>query len=59
MGLDRDGEESKDSLFDAETYKKGIKRWFAMFYNSNTEKFITYFKRLMKTESRIVFPNDI
>ena len=48
MGLEREGEEeSKESMFDAETYKQGIRRWFAMFYNSSTEKFISYFKRLL------------
>lgn len=51
MGLEKEGEESKESLFDAETYSQGIKRWFAMFYNSSTEKFINYFTRLIQTES--------
>lgn len=59
MGLEREGEESKESVFDVDVYKQGIKRWFAMFYNSSTEKFINYFQRLILTESQIVFPNDI
>ncbi len=59
MGLEREGEESKESLFDAEIYQAGIRRWFALFYNSSTEKFISYFTRLLQTESQIVIPNDI
>ena len=51
MGFEKDGFESKDSMFDVEIYKQGIKRWFAMFYNSSTEKFISYFTRLLETET--------
>jgi hypothetical protein len=47
MGLEREGEESKENNFDADTYKLGIKRWFSLFHNSNTEKFINYFSRLL------------
>jgi hypothetical protein len=47
MGLEREAEEHKEILFDAEIYKSGIIRWFSMFYNSSTEKFINYFKRLL------------
>jgi hypothetical protein len=48
MGMEREGnEESKEGQFDAEVYKQGIKRWFSLFHNSNTEKFISYFTRLI------------
>jgi hypothetical protein len=40
MGMEKEGEEAKESPFDAEIYKQGIKRWFSLFHNSNTEKFI-------------------
>jgi len=60
MGMEREGnEESKEEQFDAEVYKQGIKRWFSLFHNSNTEKFISYFSRLIQNEKLIVFPNDI
>jgi hypothetical protein len=49
--MERDGLESKDSVFDIETYRQGIRRWFALFYNSSTEKFINYFNRLAEQES--------
>ena len=59
MGMEKEGEEAKESPFDAEIYKSGIKRWFSLFHNSNTEKFISYFTRLVQNEKLIVFPNDI
>lgn len=39
-------------------YKKGMKRWFAMFYNSNTDKFITYLRLLMAKKSTICLPDE-
>lgn len=59
MGMDQEGEESKESHVDADVYKAGIRRWFSLFHNSNTEKFIAYFTRLLEHEKLIVLPNDI
>jgi hypothetical protein len=47
MGQDQEGAHSKESLFDPDTYQRGIRRWFSMFYNSSTDKFIAYFTKLV------------
>lgn len=57
--MEQEGEESKENPIDAQVYKSGIRRWFSLFHNSNTEKFIAYFTRLIKNEKLIVLPNDI
>jgi hypothetical protein len=49
MGLEIDKDNTEpETLCPAEIYRRGIRRWFAMFYNSNTDKFIAHFKRLME-----------
>ncbi len=52
-----------DNDFECErpVYQEGAKRWFTLFYNSATNKFIDYFERLIKTEKRVSlrFPEDI
>ena len=62
MGLEREPEETKELLepiCDMDMYKKGLQRWFALFYNSSTDKFISYFQRLLMVDSCIVFPDEI
>lgn len=59
MGLEKEGHETNESPFDAEIYRLGIKRWFSMFHNSSTEKFISYFSQLIQNEKLIVLPDDI
>ena len=64
-GLERDipALVAGDNDFECErsVYQEGAKRWFTLFYNSATNKFIDYFERLIKTEKRVSlrFPEDI
>ena len=62
-GLERDIPDNGDNDFECERpiYHEGAKRWFTLFYNSATNKFIDYFERLIKTEKRVSlrFPQDI
>ena len=52
-----------DDLYelDPHVYYEGAKRWFTLFYNSTTGKFINYFEKLIQSEKRISlrFPQDI
>ena len=54
MGLERDLEDVGEDTFECErpVYKEGAKRWFNLFYNSATDKFIEYFERLITIERR-------
>ena len=62
-GLDRDVNDIGEDEFQCEkhVYKEGAKRWFTLFHNSATPKFIDYFDRLIATEKRISLnlPQDI
>ena len=63
MGLERDFEEANEDEFQCASaeYQQGAKRWFTMFYNSMTSKFIEYFQKLITSEQRtqLYFPRDI
>ena len=63
MGNERDLNEIGEDNFqlEKEVYDEGAKRWFTLFYNSSTPKFIDYFDRLISTERRLSlhFPADI
>lgn len=59
MGKEIDLEhDTPETLTQPADYKKGIKRWFAMFYNSNTDKFIEYLRMLMSRKKTIVLPDE-
>ena len=49
MGLECDLNETAEDQFECEkaVYHKGAHRWFTLFYNSATNKFIEYFERLI------------
>ena len=63
MGLEVDLADIGEDEFqcDRQVYEEGAKRWFTMFYNSATPKFIDYFERLIAIERRVAlrFPQDI
>ena len=63
MGLERSLKHVYEDTFECvpEVYAEGIKRWFAMFYNNQTEKFIFFFEKLIQLEGRqqLNFPADI
>jgi len=59
MGKEIDMEHGAPSIqCQAADYKRGIKRWFAMFYNSNTDKFISYLRMLMTRRRTICLPDE-
>lgn len=62
-GLEREIQSSNDDAFslDRAEYFEGAKRWFNLFYNSATSKFINYFEQLIETEKRLSLrlPEDI
>jgi hypothetical protein len=63
MGLERDLEDIGEDAFQCKraVYNEGAKRWFTLFYNSATNKFIEYFEKLILSEhrSQLRFPADI
>ena len=63
MGLERSLKTKAFDNFECteEIYDAGIKRWFGLFYNNQTEKFISFFEKLISLEDRqtLNFPTDI
>ena len=63
MGLERSLKTTALDNFECvpEVYDAGIKRWFGLFYNNQTEKFISFFEKLITLEDRqaLDFPADI
>ena len=55
MGLERDLQDIGEDSFQLEkpVYQEGAARWFNLFYNSATPKFIDYFERLISVERRV------
>ena len=47
------------SLCSPEVYKAGLRRWFGLFHNSCSEKFIQYMTRLLARDHTIIFPDDL
>ena len=63
MGLERMIQTTDEDTFECseEVYDAGIQRWFGLFYNNQTEKFISFFDKLITLEDRqaLEFPADI
>ena len=55
MGLEAEIADIGEDSFECErqAYSEGAKRWFTLFYNSATNKFIEYFDKLIKLERRV------
>ena len=64
MGLERELAENLGvDTFECEKslFLQGATRWFTLFYNNATNKFISYFERLISIENRqsLTLPHDI